>query len=95
MPQLTGESKSARALFFEHEGNRSVHEGPWKLVCEKSSRWELYDIIADRTELNDLAAEHPDIVHRLSNKWHEWAKEQYVFPLPGDYGVGYLKPATK
>ena len=43
----------------------------------------------DRTELNDLAERHPEIVTRLSVKWNLWAKELDVTPTP-DYGVKYL-----
>ena len=38
-----------------HEGNRAVRLGDWKLVSEGNSRWELYNMKHDRTELTDLA----------------------------------------
>lgn len=31
-----------RPLFWEHEGNRVVRLGDWKLVSEGNTRWELY-----------------------------------------------------
>jgi arylsulfatase len=88
-------SSAARILYFEHEGNRAVREGRWKLSALKDQPWELYDFSNDRTELNDFAAEEPEIVKRLSEKWDRWAKENQVTPLPKDYRVGYLKPASK
>src|SRR5688500_6044014 len=43
-------------IFFEHEGNRAVRDGKWKLVAKgEKSPWELYDIQADRSEMHDLA----------------------------------------
>ncbi|MBC8351989.1 MAG: arylsulfatase [Planctomycetes bacterium] len=91
LPLLQGEPVEARALYFEHEGNRAVIDGQWKLAALKNEPWELYDIDADRTELRDLAAEHLDIVKRLSVQWDGWAKENFVTPLPTDYGVEYLR----
>jgi arylsulfatase len=80
-----------RALFFEHEGNRAVHDKNWKLVSLRDKSWELYDMTTDRTELNNLATQYPDVVQKLSTRWNHWAKENYVTPLPRNYGVDYLR----
>ncbi|MDP6047708.1 MAG: sulfatase-like hydrolase/transferase [Phycisphaerae bacterium] len=34
--------------------------------------WELYDMEADRTELNDLSAKHPEVVKELAGLHAEW-----------------------
>ena len=49
-------------MFWEHEGNAAVRIGRWKLVRDYPRPWELYDMEADRTELHDLAAQHPERV---------------------------------
>ena len=41
-------------IFWEHEGNKAVRDGRWKLVQKWRGPWELYDMEADRTELHDL-----------------------------------------
>lgn len=87
-----GEEFLSRTLFFEHEGNRAVHSGDWKLVAIKGRNWELYNSAHDRTELDDLASEKPDVVARLSKLWNDWAESNHVTPLPRNYQVGYLKP---
>ena len=56
---------------WEHNGNRGFRDGKWKLVA-KSNEWELYDIEADRTELNDLANSYPEIRHEMIRKYEEW-----------------------
>lgn len=67
-------------LFWEHEGNRAVRCGHWKLVAIHGADWELYDMDADRTELNDLADDHADVVTRLSAKYDAWARDCGVVP---------------
>jgi arylsulfatase A-like enzyme len=70
------------ALFWEHEGNRAVRRGEWKLVAKgERGEWELYDIPRDRTESNDLSARHPELVEQLSALWQAWAKRAQVLPL--------------
>ncbi|MDF1659890.1 MAG: arylsulfatase, partial [Verrucomicrobiales bacterium] len=90
LAQLTSETPE-RPLFFEHEGHRAVREGQWKLVALDEEDWELYDFTTDRTELNDLADEYPEVVNTLSAKWGEWGAANNVTPLPKDLEVKYLK----
>jgi arylsulfatase A-like enzyme len=68
-------------IFWEHEGNRAVREGRWKLVAKESQPWELYDMETDRTEQNDLASAQPERVKELSAKWDAWAARANVLPL--------------
>ena len=60
-------------IFWEHEGNRAVRMGRWKLVSEYPGAWELYDIDEDRTELNDLAERATDRVGDMMRLYDEWA----------------------
>jgi arylsulfatase A-like enzyme len=69
-----------RALYWEHEGNRSIRRGKWKLVCRYPGEWELYDIVADRTELHDLAADCPEVVEELSTLHDAWQERCTVTP---------------
>lgn len=70
-------------LFFEHVRGRAVRNGDWKLVSLGEKRgWELYNIKDDRSETNNLAATHPELVEKLKNKWFEWANKSKVFPKP-------------
>src|SRR6187431_2216101 len=56
-----GRINRTRPIFWEHEGNRAVRSGRWKLVSRYLDGWELYDMTADRVERNDLARRHPDV----------------------------------
>lgn len=60
-------------------GNRAYRSGKWKIVWGVTAkRWELYDLDADRTETNDLAVQHPEIVRRLTASWRTWAQRSEV-----------------
>ena len=81
-PAFTGKSLNRPGpIFWEHEANRAVRDGKWKIVAKENQPWELYDIDADRSELNDLAAKMPDKVKELSAKWDAYAARADVLPL--------------
>jgi arylsulfatase len=81
VPAFANKPIERDAIFWEHEGNRAVRSGDWKLVAKgPGGRWELYNIPADRAEAKDLAAEHPEKVAGLRQKWEAWAKRAHVLP---------------
>ena len=81
LPAFQGKSQPHKTLYNEHFGARYVREENWKLVSlSTDSSWHLYDIEKDQTEIHDLAAEHADVVQRLSQKWQQWAVTNKVFP---------------
>jgi arylsulfatase len=73
-------------IFWEHEGNRAIRIGTWKLVSKHDvgGSWELYDIDADRTESNNLASRHPERVKDMATQWEVWAARVGVRPWPLD-----------
>ena len=89
--QLKNNEPQNRTLYFEHEGNRAIRDGEWKLVSLRDQPWELYNFKTTRTELNNLADKNPKTVKKLSDKWKVWAKANQVTPLPTDYKVDYLR----
>jgi arylsulfatase A-like enzyme len=68
-------------LFWEHEGNKAVREGDWKLVMRHGKPWELFDLSSDPVELNDLAATQPHRVKDLAAKYDAWAARAFVVPF--------------
>ena len=93
-PIFSGQDRNGHAdgIFWEHEGNRAVRVGKWKLVSKWTAsgiggrpvaepldnRWELYDIDADRTEMHDLAKEMPEKVQEMAPMWQAWAERAGV-----------------
>lgn len=79
-PAFAKEQASRPPMFWEHEGNAAVRIGQWKLVRDYPKPWELYDMEADRTELHDLAAKHPERVRDMAAQYEAWAKRCGVIP---------------
>ena len=77
-------------IFIEHEKNAFVRDGRWKLVGRAvattrgtdPTKWELYDMRADRTETNDLLDSHATLALRLAGQWESWAEQVGVYPKP-------------
>jgi arylsulfatase len=70
-------------IYWEHEGNRAIRIGKWKLVAKGANgAWELYDLDADRSELNDLNEKHPQRAKEMANQWEAWAIEAKAKPWP-------------
>ncbi len=71
-----------KPIAWEHEGNRAVRMGDWKLVSEiadpgdPNSRavWELYNIPEDRVESNDLINGDRDRADGMLRYYNEWAE---------------------
>lgn len=97
VPVFLEDATPARnAIFFEHEGNRAVRQGKWKLVSTAydgaglfievdtlaTNEWELFDMEADRTETVDLADEHPQRVEEMAELWTQWAARTNTIPKP-------------
>lgn len=87
LPALKGRGlQREAALAFEHHGNLALREGRWKIVSsyrkDEPISWELYDMDADRTELNNLAKKRPQKLQELASKWQAWADRVGVQPWP-------------
>ena len=79
-PIFDNEDNRKEYLIWEHEGNGAVRKGKWKLVKRYPGDWELYDIEADRSELNDLADEHVEVVAELTEIYDSWTERCLVEP---------------
>ncbi|MBD0688230.1 arylsulfatase [Streptomyces sp. CBMA123] len=84
--------------YCEMTGNRSYYRNGWKLVTlhrpgtpYDDGEWALYDLHADPTEIDDLAAEFPAVVKELAEAWENAAWRDGVFPLADGSGALALR----
>ncbi len=87
VPTFSGESLKRNApLCFEHHGNLALRDGRWKIVSafrrDQPTKWELYDMEADRTELNNLATKMPMKLNEMTSQWRAWADRVGVQKWP-------------
>jgi arylsulfatase len=82
VPAFANQPLERAYLAWEHEGNRAIREGKWKLVSTSDGPWELYNMEIDRVEMNDLAGREPERVKAMSAKWDAWAIRTHVLPRP-------------
>lgn len=99
LPAFSGRKLSRKEpIYFMHEGNRAVRDGKWKLVAKYMDPWELFDMEADRSELQNLATKYPEIVTRLSASYDAWAAKTFAEPWTGprrtDWGQAPAVPDT-
>jgi arylsulfatase A-like enzyme len=83
LPMIQGRPGRAERMFcWEHEGNRAIRKGNWKLVTLAGAPggWELYDVAVDRNESTNLAAVRPEVVKELSAEYDRWAERCGVVP---------------
>jgi len=86
VPVLRGKAPPSRTLAWEHEGNRAIRIGNYKIVAPYQGPWELYDLSQDRTETKNLADMQTERVAEMSKVWQTWADRVGVLPwkeLPG------------
>lgn len=68
-------------LWWNHEDNRAIRIGDWKLTKDHEKPWELFDLSKDRSEIKDLAAQYPDKVKSMEQAWIQHAEEFHALSL--------------
>ena len=82
VPAFADQHIEREAIYWEHQGNKAIRIGDWKAVNPRAGSWELYDLSQDRTELHNLAAEHPEKLRELVQAWRQWAQRCGVMNWP-------------
>jgi arylsulfatase A-like enzyme len=79
--------------YYEMFGSRAIWQDGWKAVVEqeqgimlteellRQQRWELYHVATDVSECRDLAAERPEKLEELIQRWWAEAGKYNVLPL--------------
>jgi arylsulfatase len=84
--------------YYEMVGHRGMYRDGWEIVTRhqgmtefSDDEWELYDLRHDPTEMNDLAAVHPERVAELAEAWERAAWENQVYPLDEGSFVKFMQ----
>ncbi len=79
--------------YFENGGSRALVAGDWKAVTKHTpgadfdrEPWELYHLASDRSECRDLAADQPQRLAEMTERWWHEAERHGVLPLD-DRGI--------
>ncbi len=74
--------------YFEMSGHRAIWHNGWKAVTFHdpsvgfdAEQWELFNLETDFSESNDLAAEEPERLRDMINRWWVEAGKHGVLPL--------------
>jgi arylsulfatase A-like enzyme len=79
IPLISGDiSTTNDTLYWEHSGGKAIRTGNWKMAALPGEEWELFDLSADRTEMNDLSAIHPDRVEEMNALWEAWEERMKI-----------------
>ena len=82
-PVFEGQALPERTLFWEHQGAWAIRSGSWKLVAAGPQELpELYDMEADRTEMNDRSEMFPDRVRQMEEEWKRFGESNGILPWP-------------
>ncbi|NVK23905.1 MAG: sulfatase-like hydrolase/transferase [Gammaproteobacteria bacterium] len=73
-PYITGanQQRPHQRLYWKKENRGAIRDGDWKLLRFPDRPAELYDLSQDQTEVNNVAAKHPELVKDLYKKLFNW-----------------------
>jgi len=79
LPVFQGRQREGHEAIFwqinKNSGARAVRTPQWKLVTPGPNKpWELYDMVADRTELNNLTGRYRRIAAELAGLYDAWVQ---------------------
>lgn len=77
VPLLKGKTwKRQSPMYFQFMNNRAIRTNKWSLVEVDGSGWELYNVIKDPLETQDLSLKYKNKVSKLEAKWLNWWKTE-------------------
>ena len=91
-PTFKNKTVDRKLILWEHQANRALRIGNWKLVAKTKSpkkftkadenAWELYNLEQDPTEMINLATTYPEKVKEMAEIWKKEALRTKALPWP-------------
>ncbi|MEM9346204.1 MAG: arylsulfatase [Planctomycetota bacterium] len=74
VPAIKGQSVEQNRPLFWRFGGDAIRVGDWKAIRtgKKGSPWQLYDLVNDPTEQENLTDQHPERTKELADQWEQW-----------------------
>ncbi len=91
-PSFLGDSLDRpKPLFFDWGKHNALIDGDWKILrlSKGHKPWELYHLATDQTETKNLAAQHPEIVNKLTAEWQR--RETHYKEVAESVNLGEIK----
>ena len=81
------ERKPMLWVFPEYTGQVAVRIGDFKVIrqglkTKKPKAWEVYNIRLDRSEQNNIAAQHEDLIRQATEVLEAETSDNRIFPMP-------------
>ena len=72
LPIFKGEQREGHTeIYWRFNKANAIRQGDLKAI-RAGKKWELYDLRADPTETDDLAAKQPEKTEELAEMWERW-----------------------
>jgi len=93
LPSLLGkgEQKQHDYLYWEYKQNQAVRSGKWYAHKSNGKSIELYDLISDPQQSNDLNSNFPDITKKMEGIMLKSHSPSDVWPSPGETQQEFIK----
>lgn len=86
-------------LSFELFGHASIYMGPWKALSMRApwgnGDWQLFNLVADPSEQNNLAASEPRILKNMMAAYEQYRSANHVVDEPEGVTAYPVKPAYR
>ncbi|WP_044207008.1 arylsulfatase [Flammeovirga sp. OC4] len=76
------ETDQDRMLFWEHEGNKGLRQGDWKMVKRRKSEWMLFNMKSDPLEEENIIDQYPEKASKYTKAYQQWMTDHFVEEWP-------------
>jgi len=84
-PILAGEELvRPEPIHLQFATDYGLRDGDWKIVSFKGQAWELYNMVEDRAETNNLAEAESERLNRMIEKWKQISRDVLKSPRLAD-----------
>ena len=78
------------SLYWRSEYHKAIRQGSWKMIQDDlANQTVLYNMQQDKSEQNNLASKHPEVVQKLEKAFQTWEKDMIPsnWPRVMDYEI--------